>query len=256
MFRNTSMARSGDPRYVLWNAPALETDPRQESQADTKKLRYLSTFSTVRKILTDADDSIEESIVSMTSKWLCSIKQNDSDAWRRLIQVYGNLIRWWCSKANVPVQEIDDITQEVFAALSKQLSGFEHQSFRGFLWTITCHKIADFWRAKLRVKSVTVGDELKEILESIEAESNQSSGMVTSATKVVFESIVQLIRSEFSEQDWNLFWEYAVDGKDASVVAELFGVSRNKVFLAKSRILRRIRMELGETGVPAVDPYS
>jgi len=202
----------------------------------------------VSKILTDGADSIEESITSMTSKWLDSIKKNDSDAWRRLIHVYGNLIRWWCRKANVPAQDIEDITQEVFAALSKQLAGFEHQSFRGFLWTITCHKIADFWRKNQRIRSVTGGDELKDVLENIEAESNQSSGAVTMATKVVFESIVQLIRSEFSDQDWHLFWEYAVEGKDASAVAESFGISRNKVFLAKSRILRRIRVELGEKG--------
>lgn len=210
--------------------------------------------SAVRKILTDAGDSIEESIASMTSKWLSLVKNNDSVAWHRLISTYGNLIRWWCKKAKVPVQDVEDITQEVFAALSKQLAGFEHQSFRGFLWTITCHKISDYWRSHKRTKSLTGGDELKSILDNIEAESNQSSGAVTMGTRVIFDSIVQLIRSEFADLDWRVFWEYAVDGKDASSVAESFGVTRNKVFLAKSRILRRIRMELGENSICSGSP--
>ena len=132
--------------------------------------------------------------------------------------------------------------------MAKALADFEHRSFRGFLWTVTSNKIKDYWRTRQQQFVAQGGSDVQELLANIEVESSQSVGKVDTATRIVFDSVVKLVRSEFSDQDWKLFWDYAVDGKAAATVAEEHGVNRNQVFLAKSRILRRIRAEFGEEG--------
>lgn len=196
--------------------------------------------------MTDDSDSIDQSISSMTSSWLGSAKAGDAEAWRRLVRVYGNLICWWCRQGGIPAQDVDDVAQEVLAAVSRALSDFDHHSFRGFLWSVTSHKIKDYWRARHRQPQLQGGANIDELLKNVEAETHQPRGAVDTATRIVFEAVVQLVRGEFCERDWQVFWEYAVERRDAAAVAEAHGVTRNQVFLAKSRILRRIRSEFGD----------
>jgi RNA polymerase sigma-70 factor (ECF subfamily) len=196
--------------------------------------------------MTDARDSIERSVDSTTSSWLQQARNGDATAWKRLDKTYRRLVCWWCGKSGIPAQDIDDVVQEVFAAVAKALTDFEHQSFRGFLWTVTRNKINDHWRRTNQQPTAKGGSSIQQILASVEAESSRSVGSVDQATKILFDAIVELVKGEFSEQQWRAFWQSAVDGKPAAQVAEELGITRNQVYLAKSRILHRIRQEFGD----------
>jgi RNA polymerase sigma-70 factor (ECF subfamily) len=54
---------------------------------------------------------------------------------------------------------------------------------------------------------------------------------------------VGLIRSEFEERTWRAFWGVAVDDRPAAEVAAELGMSPGAVYIAKSRVLRRLREE-------------
>ena len=54
------------------------------------------------------------------------------------------------------------------------------------------------------------------------------------------------MRAEFESKTWQAFWRVTVDGlATASAAAEL-GLSGPAVRMAKSRVLRRLREEVGE----------
>ena len=55
-----------------------------------------------------------------------------------------------------------------------------------------------------------------------------------------------MIREEFEPRTWQAFWQTAVEGRAASDVAADFGMSPGAVRVAKSRVLHRLRAELGE----------
>lgn len=55
-----------------------------------------------------------------------------------------------------------------------------------------------------------------------------------------------LIRSEFEERTWQMFWRTAVEDQPTEVVAAEFGITPNGVRLARSRVQRRLQEELGE----------
>ena len=57
---------------------------------------------------------------------------------------------------------------------------------------------------------------------------------------------LQLVRAEFENRAWGAFWRTAVEGQAPADVAEDLGMSVQAVYKAKSRVLRRLREELGD----------
>ena len=52
------------------------------------------------------------------------------------------------------------------------------------------------------------------------------------------------MQAEFSENTWRACWMHLVEGRDGADIASELGISRNAVFLAKRRVLERLRQEL------------
>ena len=57
---------------------------------------------------------------------------------------------------------------------------------------------------------------------------------------------LEQIRGEFTTSTWELFWRATVLGHPTDLIASESGVSAAAVRQAKSRILRRLRKQLGD----------
>ncbi len=57
---------------------------------------------------------------------------------------------------------------------------------------------------------------------------------------------LELVRVEFKEPSWKAFWRTAIDGLTTDVVANELGMTAVAVRQARSRIMRRLRIELGD----------
>jgi RNA polymerase sigma-70 factor (ECF subfamily) len=55
---------------------------------------------------------------------------------------------------------------------------------------------------------------------------------------------LELMRNEFEEPTWRACFECTVNDRPAAEVARELGLSVNAVYVAKSRVLRRLRQEL------------
>jgi RNA polymerase sigma-70 factor (ECF subfamily) len=67
-----------------------------------------------------------------------------------------------------------------------------------------------------------------------------------SQANALFHRALETVRAEFEPRTWDAIWRTVVAGEDTSVVAESLGMSKNGVRLAKSRVLRRARVLLGD----------
>src|SRR5439155_11837638 len=78
------------------------------------------------------------------------LKLHDALAWERLSQLAGPLVYGWARRAGLQDSDAADVTQEVFQAVAQQIDTFRKErpgdSFRGWLWGIARHKIADQFR--------------------------------------------------------------------------------------------------------------
>ncbi len=174
------------------------------------------------------------------------LRADDPQAWRRLVRLYGPLIYQWCRRCHLAGEDAADIAQEVFAVVAARLQGFRGDrpgdTFRGWLWTITRHKIGDYLRRRQRTPQAAGGSEaqlrIQEIPEQLSGEEQAADldGLVGRA--------LDLVRSEFEERTWQAFWRVTALGHAPRDVAAEMGVTPDAVRMAKSRVLRRLREEL------------
>jgi RNA polymerase sigma-70 factor (ECF subfamily) len=67
---------------------------------------------------------------------------------RYLSKVYNRV------KSKIPIQEAEDVTQDIFIAVSRSLKGYKQEArFNTWLYTIVNRQIADFYRRRSRISS-------------------------------------------------------------------------------------------------------
>jgi RNA polymerase sigma-70 factor (ECF subfamily) len=54
------------------------------------------------------------------------------------------------------------------------------------------------------------------------------------------------VRDDFEPRTWDAFWRVTIDGQSPADVAADLGVSANVVYLARSRVLRRLADQFAE----------
>jgi RNA polymerase sigma-70 factor (ECF subfamily) len=57
---------------------------------------------------------------------------------------------------------------------------------------------------------------------------------------------LEMLQHEVEERTYQAFWRAAVEGHAAADIAADLGLTVNAVYLAKGRLLRRLREEFGE----------
>lgn len=193
---------------------------------------------------------------STSRSLLADAKLADPEAWERLVRLYAPLVASWCRKGGVAEQDIADVLQDVFSAVSGHLHRFRRDrvgdTFRGWLLTITRTKIADHQRRRLREPDVAGGSEFSHQLqqfpersalpESVELEFGDEDKIWNG----VLRTALQSIQREFHERTWQAFWGTVVEGRAAADVAHDLDMKPGAVRVAKSRVLLRLRRELGD----------
>ncbi len=178
-------------------------------------------------------------------------RHRDSLAWRDLVDLYGPLVASWCHRCLSDSHAVADCVQDVFTSVSVSLDAFEPQlkagSFRAWLWTITRNKIRDHYR-RIDHPEARGGDSaLRELAQLPEKWSDDTSDVTRHEVRALYHRALDLIRSDFQSQTWKAFWMSVVEEQPTDQIAEQLGLSSNGVRQAKSRVLRRLRAELGES---------
>ncbi len=178
---------------------------------------------------------------------LARLQQRDAGAWQRLVALYRPLVRHWCTLAGVEGGDAEDVAQEVFLAVSASLQQFERQgqgSFRAWLRGITRHKLLDHFRRGQRHPEAVGGTAALQRLHALPETADPAAD--ASEMSDLYRRAVDLIRSAFEERTFQAFWAATVDGRPTDVVADELGMTAVAVRIAKSRVLARLRQELGE----------
>jgi RNA polymerase sigma-70 factor (ECF subfamily) len=177
------------------------------------------------------------------------LRQTSAPAdWERLVGIYRPLIQGWLLRHGLSSADSDDLTQEVFAIVVRQLPGFDHSSqpgaFRCWLRNVTVNRLRAFWRKRQGERPAAGGSDAGELLAQLEDPGSGPSRLWDQEhDRHVMARLLEIIEAEFNPTDWRAFRRYVLDGEPAAAVAAELGVSVNVVLLAKSRILRRLRQE-------------
>ncbi len=184
------------------------------------------------------------------------IRQDDGAAWNELVDLYSPLVAFWCQRRGVPESEISDLEQEVFFAVSRSIDGYQPTdssgSFRAWLWGLSRHKIIDALRRRQRFPSAAGGSTALRVIretpdENLPEQLDLSDVLERAEFAVVVRRALEQVRSEFEPRSWQAFWRTTIDGMTVATVSQELDMSEATVRQHRSRILRRLRQQLGET---------
>lgn len=168
---------------------------------------------------------------------------NDRQAWTLFVEIYGPVIFSYCRRRNLQVTDASDVSQEVFSILSQSLPTFEYQTergrFRDWLGTITHREIIRFWKRQERGKR----EQASSGLEALDSATETASWDEHFHTELLQHAILR-IRDSFEEESWTIFERLWLHGEPPEQVAQSLGVRIGSVYVAKSRILKRLRAEV------------
>lgn len=190
---------------------------------------------------TDSDSADHEPSSSTSLSLLDRARQREDAAWERLIELYGPLLFRWCRNWGLNPSDAADIGQQVCLSLMQSLSDFEHRgtrgAFRSWLKTMTRHKAIDLWRSQARFPG-TLPDNL-----AAPAAADEDAEAASDEARELYRRAADLIRVDFSETTWKAFWMTVVEERSVADVAHELQVSPNAVYIARSRVLTRLRTE-------------
>jgi RNA polymerase sigma-70 factor (ECF subfamily) len=177
-------------------------------------------------------------------------RTNDPDAWSRITNLYRPLVRFWCRQAHCPDADVEDVIQEVFSAVASGLGAFRHDrpgdSFRGWLRGIARNQVLVYFRRnqgrpRQEGGSAALG-RLQELADTLPISAEDETAEVSE----LYRRAVEQVRGEFEERTWHMFWRAVIEGRSTAAVAEELSTTPAAVRQAKSRVLRRLKQEMGE----------
>jgi RNA polymerase sigma-70 factor (ECF subfamily) len=167
---------------------------------------------------------------------------SERDAWDKFVDMYTPLLVAWTRRLGLPEHDAADLIQDIFAVLVEKLPTFQYdasKSFRAWLKTILLNR----WRGNLR-KHAGIKAHGDAGLENVAATDELLDFEEAEYRRYLVGRALDLMRADFQPVTWKACWEFVVQDRPAGEVAAELGVTINTVYLAKSRVLRRLREEL------------
>jgi RNA polymerase sigma-70 factor (ECF subfamily) len=165
----------------------------------------------------------------------------DEAAWRQFVRLYAPLLYHWAwQRMGLQSQDAADLVQDVFVILVRKLPEFAYdprQRFRGWLWTV----VRNQWLTRRRHSA-------PDMVPLVENDLVGPDGAAEVAEEEYRRCLVQqalrLMQAEFEPTTWKACWESVVAGRPAAAVAAELGITANAVYIARSRVTKRLRDEL------------
>lgn len=165
-------------------------------------------------------------------------------AWTRFVQLYTPLLFHWARRLGLQETDAADLVQDVLTLLVRKLPEFTYdgnKSFRAWLRTVT----HNCWRNRCRRVQLPHEANAPDV-EELPARAEHDLLSETEYRQWLVGRALELMQREFQPSTWKACWECVVSGRPAAEVAAELGISIGAVYMAKSRVLSRLRQELAD----------
>ena len=174
----------------------------------------------------------------------------DEDAWRQFVELYAPVVYRWYRRRGLQDADAADLTQEVLRAVAAGAGQLDYDpergTFRGWLYGVVRHKLRDFLDRRCRHPPATGDAATLELLQAIPAADGECDQWEREYQRRLFSIAAEKARALADDATWQAFWRTAVDGQPARAVAEALQMSVGAVYVAKSRIVARIKQYVAE----------
>ena len=180
---------------------------------------------------------------------LVRLRDGSNDAaWREFLHLYGPVVYGFARNRGLQDADAADLVQDVMRSVMRAIGRFHYDrrqgTFRGWLFTITRNKVFNFLSAR-RIRPQASGDSSTNRLLAEQPDGAGDSDQWDLEYQRRLASLaMDRIKGEFQEKTWRAFWLTAVEGAAAADAARQVGISPGAVYVAKSRVLARLKDEV------------
>jgi RNA polymerase sigma-70 factor (ECF subfamily) len=174
----------------------------------------------------------------------------DQQAWTTFVQVYGPLIYHFARKQGLQDADASDLMQDSLRVVAGAVKGLEYDprrgTFRSWLFTVVRNQLFRFRSRKDRAGRGTGDTAAYERLQELPAPDDQAAVWEEEYERRRFAWAAEQVRGQVQPGTWQAFWQTAVEGKSGQEVAAALGMSVAAVYLAKSRVMARLKEQVRE----------
>ncbi|MDY7108719.1 MAG: sigma-70 family RNA polymerase sigma factor [Planctomycetota bacterium] len=180
-----------------------------------------------------------------TSLILKQLLGDEPDTWEVFVARFRQPVVAFARDQGLPTEEAEDAAQETLAAFLRAYREGRYDRDKGRLhsWLFgIAHRVVLNRRQKLaRDRQRQPIAARTAFWEAVPADDDARRSWDDSWREAMFDQCLQQVRTELEPKTMLAFEAYALNGRPASDVARELEMSRNAVFLAKHRVLTRIR---------------
>jgi RNA polymerase sigma-70 factor (ECF subfamily) len=171
---------------------------------------------------------------------------HDAESWRTFVTLYGPLILRYARQHGLQDADAADVTQDVLAQVARSIRGFTYQPergrFRDWLGTVVRHRVFRLQKAEAgRPQAVGGGpDGWLDTLPAVE----QDTEWTAAFNAHVLHAALERARPHFEPATWEAFRLAWLEQQTAAAAAGRLGLTIDAVYVAKSRVLKRLRTEV------------
>jgi RNA polymerase sigma factor (sigma-70 family) len=188
----------------------------------------------------------QDSPVTRASLLIRLRDRTDQSAWNEFVAVYGPVIYRFARNRGLQDADAADMMQDVLRSVTGAIVRLDYDPqqgrFRGWLFTITRNRVMTLLASRKGKPHGTGNSDVNALLA---AQPDQHGGLdddwELEYRRSQTAQAMELVRSEFSEKVWSAFWKTAVEAAPADTVGRELRMSTGAVYVAKSRVLARLR---------------
>jgi RNA polymerase sigma-70 factor (ECF subfamily) len=169
----------------------------------------------------------------------------DQAAWHQFVEIYAPLIHQYGLHRGLQDADAADLAQEVLQTVSAAVRSFEYDpargQFRGWLFTITLNKLRRMMTRRTNEERGSGDTAMQEVLAAQPADEPEDEFWTRTHKLRLFHWAAEQVRPEVQPATWQAFWQTSVENRPAAEVSAALGMSLGAVYIAKSRVLAKIR---------------
>ncbi|HEY4760740.1 MAG TPA: sigma-70 family RNA polymerase sigma factor [Thermoguttaceae bacterium] len=173
----------------------------------------------------------------------------DQQSWEEFHTVYSPLVYRMARSQGFQDADAAELTQEVFIAVASTIERWDPDpqrgSFRGWLFRIARNLMINWLAYQRRHPSGTGNSDIRQLLAEQADQHKEDSEIFDREYKYqTFAWAAEQIRNEFRPATWQAFWLTSVENQPVQEVAEKLGISAGAIYIARSRVMARLRQKI------------
>jgi RNA polymerase sigma-70 factor (ECF subfamily) len=184
----------------------------------------------------------------------------DAEAWHTFVHTYGPLVFGECRYRGLAHADAEDVTQKVFARVVTVIRAFDYRPdvgrFRDWLGAVVRNEVNRHLGKEARTPDGRSATGAESVLDGVAARGDDGAWAEAFNARLL-QVALERARPHFEAPTWRAFELAWLEDRPAAEVARELGQPLDWVYVAKSRVLKRLWQEVRELAddVPLPDRH-